>query len=285
MSIRSILVPVRGDGKGENVLDAALAMAKDHNAHVDVFHARMRPQDMTTFGAAMSGFMRGEIAKVAEQHAAEEESRVKTLFEDYCATHDVPIIDKASANPEGVSASWHEEQGRQADMVGRWGRLTDIIFVAQPDGILGANTFEAALMSTSRPVVTVPPKSVTKIGKAVAVAWNGSAEVAGAVTTSRSIVEAAEKVVIFSAPEEAEHGLTAGHLAEYLKWHGCDSEIISFDCPGHEVGQNLLAGCQARGIDLMIMGGYGQIRRHELMMGGVTEHVIKHADIPVLLRH
>ncbi len=33
------------------------------------------------------------------------------------------------------------------------------------------------------------------------------------------------------------------------------------------------------------MGAYGQSRRRELVLGGVTQHVIDHADLPVLLTH
>lgn len=286
MSVRSILIPVRGDGKGENVLNAALIMAERYKAHLDVFHARMRPVDMVTFGAALSsGFMRDEVAEVAEQHAMNEEARVKALFEEYCQTHKLEVLDRPRASNGNVSASWHEERGRQADVVARRGRLTDIIFIPRPEGQLGARTFEAALMSTSRPVVIVPPNEVKTLGDHVAIAWNGSAEVAGAVTTSRTIVESAKSVSIFAAEEESEHGISAEDLAAYLRWHGCDPEIVNISCPGHEIGQNLLKQCADRNVDLLVMGGYGQMRRHELMMGGVTEHVVNNAELPVLFRH
>ena len=41
-------------------------------------------------------------------------------------------------------------------------------------------------------------------------------------------------------------------------------------------------GC---GGDLLLMGAYGQSRRRELVMGGVTQHIIDCADLPVLLTH
>jgi nucleotide-binding universal stress UspA family protein len=46
MTIRRILVPVRGDGKGEGVLDHAVTLARRFAAHVDVLHCRPRPEDM-----------------------------------------------------------------------------------------------------------------------------------------------------------------------------------------------------------------------------------------------
>ena len=285
MSIRNILVPVRGDGKGEQVLNAALVLARKFDAHLDVVHARIRSDDMLTFGAALAG-IRDAVKEIAETHAAEEETRVKKLFQDYCAAHGIAIVNEPSPTTKGVTASWHEERGHQANVVARRGRLADIICVAQPEGQLGINTFEMALMETGKPVISVPVKAVTTLGKTVAIAWNGSAEVAGAVTTARPVVETADKVVILSAPEAvSDDPLSADDLATYLRWHGRSSETVILSCHAHEVGQTLLKACADRGVDLLIMGGYAHVRRHDFRIGGVTQYVVEHAGIPVLFHH
>lgn len=284
MTIRNILVPVRGDGKGEQVLSAAVLLAKKFDAHIDVVHARMGSKDLLAFGATLSG-VRDVVNEIAETHAAEEEARVRKLFEDYCAKHGIDIVKGPRIGAKGVSASWREERGRQAAVVARRGRLTDVIFVAQPEGQLGVNTFEAALMETGKPVISVPPKEVKSVGRTIAIAWNGSAEVAAAVTTSRPIIETAEKILILSAPETHGDELPAADLAEYLGWHGqtCETRIIT--CGPHDVGQNLLKACADNGVDLMLMGGYAQVRRHDFKIGGVTQYVVEKAGIPVLFHH
>ncbi|MEQ9684577.1 MAG: universal stress protein [Rhodospirillales bacterium] len=284
MSIRNILVPVRGDGKGEQVLNAAVVLAKKFDAHIDVVHARMSSKDMLAYGATLAG-VRDVVNEIAETHAAEEEARVKKLYEDYCARHGIANISEPRNGMKGVSASWREEKGRQANVVARRGRLTDVIFVAQPDGQLGVNTFEAALMETGKPVICVPPKEIKEIGKNIAIAWNGSAEVAGAVTSSRPIVEAAEKLLILSAPETRGDDLPASDLAGYLRWHGQNSETKILNCDPQEVGQTLLKACADNGIDLLLMGGYAHARRHDFKIGGVTHYVVEKAEIPVLFHH
>jgi nucleotide-binding universal stress UspA family protein len=284
MSIRNILVPVRGDGKGEQVLNAAVALAKKFDAHIDVVHARMSSTDMLAYGATLAG-IRDVVNEIAETHAADEEARVKKLYEDYCARHGIANIIEPQSGLSGVSASWHEEKGRQANVVARRGRLTDVIFVAQPDGQLGVNTFEAALMETGKPVISVPPRDIKDIGKNIAIAWNGSAEVSGAVTSSRPIVEGAAKLLILSAPETRGDDLPASDLADYLRWHGQKSEIQILDCDPHEVGQTLLKACADNGIDLLLMGGYAHARRHDFKIGGVTQYVVEKAEIPVLFHH
>ena len=58
MSIAKILVPVRGDGKGENVFAHAAAIARRHNAHVEAVHCRARPADMIPQGLFVPAMLR-----------------------------------------------------------------------------------------------------------------------------------------------------------------------------------------------------------------------------------
>jgi nucleotide-binding universal stress UspA family protein len=51
------------------------------------------------------------------------------------------------------------------------------------------------------------------------------------------------------------------------------------------VGAALLRAVTEAGADLLVMGGYGHSRLGELVLGGVTRHVLTHAHLPVLLAH
>jgi nucleotide-binding universal stress UspA family protein len=46
-----------------------------------------------------------------------------------------------------------------------------------------------------------------------------------------------------------------------------------------------LAEAKAFGCDLLIKGAYTQSRLRQMIFGGVTSHVLAHADMPVLLAH
>ncbi|HUH04261.1 MAG TPA: universal stress protein [Kofleriaceae bacterium] len=63
--LRTILMPVRGDGKGEGVLDHALAVARRFNAHISVVHCRPRPEDMLPGGVFVPSSVRRQIATFA----------------------------------------------------------------------------------------------------------------------------------------------------------------------------------------------------------------------------
>ena len=49
--------------------------------------------------------------------------------------------------------------------------------------------------------------------------------------------------------------------------------------------ERLLKAASQRNCDLLVMGAYGHSRLQELVLGGVTKHVLKHARIPVLMVH
>jgi nucleotide-binding universal stress UspA family protein len=39
------------------------------------------------------------------------------------------------------------------------------------------------------------------------------------------------------------------------------------------------------GADLLVMGCYGHSRLREFVLGGASEHVLRHMSIPVLMAH
>ena len=51
------------------------------------------------------------------------------------------------------------------------------------------------------------------------------------------------------------------------------------------VGAALLRTATEVGADLMVMGGYGRTRLSQLVLGGVTRHVLTAAELPLLLSH
>jgi len=288
MSIRTILVPVRGDGKGEGVLDHALAVAGRFNAHLSVMHTHAKPEDLMPFGSlAITEDMRRQIIESAAASAAAEEARIKESLMDYLKSRDIPIVDTPDNQGSRVTAAWHEETGQQASNVAVMGRLADLIVVAKPvtESGLGARTLEAALLETGKPVLMVPPKPAGTVGVRVAIAWDGGTESAKAVSATMPLLASADAVTVFSAPVSTEPRLAVEKLIEYLGWHDIKATAESLDVKATGVGNALLDGAAKAGADVLVMGGYGHSRARQLVMGGVTSHIIKAAEMPVILVH
>ncbi|HBV00686.1 MAG TPA: universal stress protein UspA, partial [Thalassospira lucentensis] len=51
------------------------------------------------------------------------------------------------------------------------------------------------------------------------------------------------------------------------------------------VGDLLLSRAADESSDLIVCGAYGRPRLRELMMGGVTQHLLRHMTVPVLMSH
>ncbi len=287
MTIRTILVPVRGDGKGDGVLDHAVALGRHFAAHLDIVHCRARPEDLMPYGSLMLPGLRETIVESAAAAAQEEEDKLHALFDTYCRDHDLANVDHPPGPDGKLSVSWREETGKMSSVVAVRGRLADLIAVAQPDreNQIGHNTLEAALLETGKMVLMCPPLPATSIGTSVAVAWNGSAEAARAVTSALSLLTAAKSVTVLSAAAGSPAGLGPDALIEHLGWHGISVTARELDAKGTEVGQALLATARDADADVLLMGGYGHSRRRELIMGGVTQHIIEHAEMPVILVH
>jgi nucleotide-binding universal stress UspA family protein len=284
--LRTVLILVRGDGKGEGVLDHGLALARRFQAHLQVIHCRQKPQDMLPYAGIVSASMRKQILSSATSVADDEERRVRALFDDYCVRHDLLVVAGPREAPrDRPSASWSEATGKQADVVAIRGRLVDLIAVAQPDhdqGI-GFNTLEAALLETGRLVLLCPPRPVSTIGRQVAIAWNGAVEAACAVAAALPILTSAERVIVLLAQTGTAIDPGPEALCDHLACHGVDAGIVAIESRPTTVGQGLLAAAKDAGADVLLMGAYGHNRRRELVMGGVTKYITDHADLPVLL--
>ena len=252
--IRKILVPVRGDGKGDNVLAYAAALAHRHTSHVKVVHCRARPEDLMPFGVHLPEYLRKQIITQSHLVADQEEEGLRAEVEVLASTLK---LDTTIENMGSVATvDFVEQAGRQIDVIKRHGRLSDIIAVAQPDldRNLGHNTLKAALFHSGRPVLMCPPTAVAPetLGAKVAIAWNGSAEAARALSQCKSILRSADTVWVLSNGEDSGQGTSVEELIGYLSLHNIVAMQHKFSST-RRVGKALLTESNALGADMLIM--------------------------------
>jgi len=281
MTVQKIVIPIRGDGKGENVLAHAAVLARRYGAHVEALHCRPRAEDLLPYGVPIPAFLRKQIEDSSKSLADQEE---KTLYDEFIALLG-PV--GLTLGEGAATASWREAPGKQIDVVKANGRLADLIVVAKPDRDrnLGGNTLKAALFNTGRPVMMCPMRDdhPSVLCDHVAIAWNGSSEAARAVALTESVVTQAREVTVLSGGEEI-HGATAEDLLKYLKARGVDARLDRFD-PVDGVGQTLLKRCADLSADTLIMGAYSDSHERETVFGGNTQTVVDHAEMPVIFVH
>jgi len=286
---RRVLVPVRGDGHGASVLTLGSSIVRPHGGHLRVVHVHARPQDLLPFGVPVSKKMRELILSNAQGMADSEEHRLHDLFKDYCKTHNVTEVETSPSTSEAgrVTATWEEIEGKQAAIVGKLGRLADLVVVAKPDRNtgLGHNTFQTALFDVGALTAVAPDREVSSVLGHVAIAWNGSVEAGRAVKRALRMLVNADKVTILRGDEKDLGPLGPAALADYLACHGINAEMKTFEATEKSAPQKILDAVSECGAEALLMGAFGRGSGQDFRLGNVSDAVLHDAEIPLLMAH
>lgn len=289
MAYRRLLLPLTGTAAGEAALSTALMVARMWNAHVHCLHVRVDARDVAPLaGEGLSGAMIEEMMAATERESGERAGRVRALFEKFVQGRDVTIALSAESalKADGPTLSFESIAGREEDIVAQQSRLYDMAVVPHPEAdedVSSSDALHAVLFDSGRPVLIAPRQAPTSIGTRVCCAWNGTAESAAAVAAALPWLHHAEAVRILYSDDYQRRGPTAEGLQAYLRWHNITAEAEPFKPQTREVGAGLLGGARDFNADLLCMGAYSHSRLRQLILGGVTRHVLENADIPVLM--
>jgi nucleotide-binding universal stress UspA family protein len=180
-----------------------------------------------------------------------------------------------------------EEIGAVSRAVVRKAKLADLVVTAGlAKNAAALVAFEAVLIAARRPVLIASPTNPERLpSKNVVIAWNGSTEVAYAVTRALPLLKAAQSVTVLSAELDLLDVPSPAALVAYLTLHEIKASAAALDLSGKSVGPALIERSASLGADLIVMGGYGHSRLREFILGGVTRHMITNATTAVLLAH
>lgn len=277
MSMQVVLAPLFGSDLDRAGLDAAARVAGRFAGHLRGLFVRVPPGDVVPYvGEQVSPDLIERLQRSAEAEQARLEQQARSQFETVTS----------GQGGGGSTSEWLEIEGEVAETVVRYGRLADLIVFAQgddPDRRRRTSVIETVLLESGRPLLLVPAGWTEQVGHTVAIAWNGRSEAARAVHAALPILEAAARVHILTAVTHRTAFERSLELQGYLERHGISAERQKLGVG--QVGENLARQAVALGCDLLVMGGYGRSRLTELVLGGVTRHIMTHLDRPVLLAH
>lgn len=286
MAIRRLLLPLTGTAAGEAALTTALMIARLWNAHVTALHVRVDSRDVAPLaGEGLSGAMIEEMMSATEKESSERAHAVRAMFDRFVVQQDV-IISEARPGAECATASFAAVTGREEDLVAQQARLADLTVVPHPDAgedVSSSDALHAVLFDSGRPVLICARTAPASIGTRICLGWNGTAESASAVFAALPWLERAQAVRILSAEGYQRRGPAAPELAAYLALHGVHADIVMFQPINGVVGAGLLAAARDFGCDLLAMGAYSHSRLRQLILGGVTRHVLEYSDLPVMM--
>lgn len=274
MELKDIHVHIDNSEQSAGRLAAAMALASAHDAHLTGVHARATPYlpvlDLSDFPADLLELQTAEVQKLADRTEVE----FMTVL-----------------NFSAIEYDWISQEGQPLDVLVAQARFADLVVVSQsdPEGGGTGDLPGALALSAGRPVLVLPfAGHEGSLGKRVMVGWDGSPQAARAVNDALPFLAGAEEVDLVSVrpADGADPGRDSlDPLSQHLARHGIQAEAQTIQVDDVGIADMLLSRARDREIDLFVMGAYGHPRWRELVLGGVTAHMLEHMTMPVLMAH
>ena len=287
MSVRKFLLPVTSKDSAQAALHVGLLLARTWNAHLDVLYVPSDSRDIAPLaGEGLSSTLIENMMATSEK---ENKARLQTLRDLFAAAADEAQIPVGAAQfgTNEPSTRFVVVEGREEQIIAHQARLADLTIVPHPlagEDVATAEALHAVLFDSGRPVLLAPVQPPAHIGRRIAIAWNGTAYAASALASAMPFIRHAEAVQILASDEYSRSGPPAEAVQDYIAQHGVNAEIQRFTTSDRTVGAGLLDAAQNFGADIMTMGAYSTASRlRQLILGGVTRHVLQYAEICVLM--
>ncbi|MFC3192943.1 universal stress protein [Marinicella sediminis] len=279
--MKVICVPVVNRPECAVALETAFKLAKPLSAAIMGYHLRAHSDSEISLPEAVSSLVNGEQDDVHEPTG--DQQSASDLFAQVAESFGYAFSKKAAPAPV---AWWQARTGSPDKLFSIVGPVTDMIVVSRP-GQSGGKTARqfmlSALLNSGKPTLVLPQQPQSSVGKKICIAWNQSPEAARAVTAAMPMLQQAEQVTIITNGQQDRVGPKARHLQHYLTLNGVDSTHLA--CRESQDIQALLSAYEQSQSDLMVMGAYSRSRLRQVIFGGVTEHMLFKADVPVLMMH
>lgn len=275
MGYKTILTALT-DTNQKAQLDAAIAIARQYDAHLDVFCVAVDHTQSGFYYAGASAYVFQAAIERAMESAKELETWAETRLESAGIRHSV---ESAVAQGGGLST-----------LVAMRARFCDLAVTGRPyDGTHASDresVVEGALFEGSCPVLIVPDAVPQNLGRRILVAWNQSNEALAAIRRAMPLLIGADHVeitVIDPSPHSPERAEPGKALAQMLSRHGVKAEIAVLARTQSQVSAILMQRATEIGADMVVMGAYGQSRLREAILGGATRDLLEGTSVPIFM--
>ncbi len=274
MYIKNLLVAYNGTEATNAALATALLLAEKYDAHLTGVLAHG--------GLRMHSSARPWITEEIRERISNSAQRV-------CANIAKTFQERVASFERKDQIHWLDISGTTGASVMRCAHYFDLVVMGQYEDLQDEQFLEVhpevIAQQSGKPVMIVPKAHDAELPKRRAVvAWDGRRASARALTDAMQILETHSQVTVVSVGEIAKTGATELDVTTHLKRHGIDAERVTLKRAG-TIGDTILRYCDEAGAELLVMGAYEHSKFSEDILGGVTNHVIKSASLPVLMSH
>lgn len=269
MSYKTILAILRSQDDCEQVLDTAVQLTRQFDAHLIGFNAEAA---VRIAYAAPIEIPDATAFKIDQQESKEKMEAIHALFSARCERED-------------ISGEWrtvHSSSGDSAISALPSARCADLVVVRQqhPEKLNDYADLDALVLESGRPVLFVPyiGRETRPIKHAI-IAWNGTRQSARAAFDAMPFLMRADTVEIFCVdPEdnaEQTPAMAGAELAATLTRHGINVTAHTEQTDGLAPASAIENRLSDTGADLLVMGAYSRSRLREYLFGGVTRTIFQ----------
>ena len=280
MAIKDVLVQVDGSRTAAARVAAAIDLAQTHGAHLIGLCLAVEPP----VPATIFGLMPPDLLTSQRKAILEQAETATALFR--------VAVEAAGLSGEGRIVQVPDLDA--GDVFIQHVRHADLVILSQADpeemSPLRSELTTDILMGSGRPAIVIPYIGpAPTLGQRVLVAWDGGREATRAVNDSLPLLKRAHSVTVLSVnPDVSSNGDRrdpGADISLHLARHGIKVTAARTVARKTSIGDVILADIADTSIDLLVMGAYGHSRLRELVLGGVTRHLLEHMTVPVLMSH
>jgi len=283
------MVPVADRPECAVALESAFSVAEHLGANVQAVHIRPHRYSRVVLPAEASYTLSlSSMPKLSEadsKSAAAASKAARALASRLAEARDFRLVRSLDGSSTRCLV-WNEDVGHVENLMPVIGPFADLIAVTRPRkaGSKVARLFMTeALLHSSRPVLILPPGHKVQPGRRIVIGWDNTRHAMRSVVAALPFLARADAVTIATSGPGKPHGAKPGQLVKYLKAWGIKPELERARGARNDAVADLVAACEHRAADLLVVGSYSRSRFREYIFGGVTDYMLHRAPLPVFM--
>lgn len=272
MSIKNLLVAFNEGQSSQNALQAALLMQKKYDTHLTGLLVHYGDRDKFIG----ENWVPADLREKIEDGLHAQETAVELMFRRACEGQ-VPA-DKCH---------WIAMSGSPDETVAKHAVMYDLTVVGQhsSDANAAIDLYpERIAIQSARPVLVVPNTyDPDSIDRPAVIAWDGRKAGTRVLHDAVQMLETKSEVHVISFGEAVHRPENAIEVITSLERHGVNALRINLPRKTRRFGEEILDYCQKINAGTLVMGVYEKGIFKREMIAGASQHVLEHADIPVLI--
>ncbi len=284
--MKSIILPLTRDSDAKSLAASAAKLADRFGATLTGLFVRRDPKHaIPLLGEGLTAEMIQEMCDATQREGLRYAAEAEAFF--HAATAAEGIGTPQDNDGDGAIALWRMLVGDVEDHVGRCARTADFAVCERPQGKNSAQSeiFNDLVFRSGRSALMLPEAYDGPMLDNLLVAWNGRAECARAVGGALPVIKKASKVSILQVGDLGEDRPTLDDIGFYLETHGVIADHIQTPKTSTSVGATVLQTAHDIGANSIVIGAFSTARWRELILGGVTKHLIEHSQLPIYMSH